>query len=550
MAILDALRKEKWGVWKTNDELFAALRARDTSALSALAAVLGLEPAEQKELAQGEGADVLIAVVADLRQQKGTRLAAARCCLEAGLGADKLATLFLCAADLLTDPRLGGKARVLAESGLAAAIAQREDLRAVGQPAGDFARGAHAAASVLGAPKIQELLAAAPSGHSGALAALFALGEPLPAGARESWEKLLVEQCAANRKAPAAAKRMGLAQPWPPFLPEAFAPLIKEAEEKTASVATTDALARAPARANAPTHMPTHAGALQNAGDAPPPNAPTAAGTSPGGVGAPLAPQRRSSTQYLGSKKMEAPIQKQRSRQLDAQLDEKPPEVRQTRNMPEVVGRAPHPEGLMPDMDPVALAARAAKAGVSPEALAETERLASKLPPSVLAALAADRGILLPDGRFYKGDEPLRFDPAGKRVPRVDRWEEFEFEWQDPVLPASRLRAPLVGRPLAGPFAARLKSIFEDRPEAVERLCAAAEARAAIAGEEKLLTELTLEMASARWRAKPLPAGQIARLRAIAEDASRPAAWRRSAEALLAMDARPRPTAEGQPVLE
>ncbi len=542
MTILDSLRKEKWGVWKTNDELFTALRARDVAALSALAAVLGLEASEQKELAFGEGAEVLTGVVADLRQQKGARLAAARCCIEAQLPPEKLATLFLCAADLLTDPRLGGKARVLAETGLTAALAKREDLHAVGQPAGDFARGAQAAASVLGTARVKELLAAAPPAHSGALAALFAIGEELPAGAKESWEKVLVEQCAANRKAPAAAKRMGLAVPWPPFLPDAFAPLIKFAEEQTATVVTTDALAKGPTRAGAPTAMPSNAAGSQAARGAsraaPGADFPTTAGKA-----APESPQRRTTTEYLGTRKMEAPIQRQRSRQAGAQLEEKPV-VHETRSMPPVVGRPPTPEGLVPDMDPVALAARAAKAGVAPEALAETERLASRLPANVLAALAADRGIVLPDGRFYKGDEPLRFDPQGKRIPRVDRWDEFDFEWQDPVLPASELRAPIRAQPLSGPFASRLKSLYEDRPEAVERLCAAAEARAAISGEEKLLTELTLEMASARWRGKRISAGQRARLIAVVDDAARPSSWRRCAESILAMDARPRAAGE------
>lgn len=536
MAILDSLKKEQLGVWKTNEELFQALRSRDTAALNALANVLTLDAAEQKELAAGEGAAVLTAVVADLRLQKGTRVAAARCCVEAGLPPEKLATLFLCAADLITDPRLGGKAKVLAEQGLSAAISKREDLRDVGQPAGDFARGALAAASVLGTPKVKEMLATAPLGHAGASAARFALGEELPPGQRESWEKVLAEQCAANRKAPAAAKRMGLAQPWPPFLPEVFAPLIKVAEEKTSGVATTDALLRPPPSKSfeaAPAEAPVVAGpqGLQSMGGR----------NTPGAVSAPSGPeiyqQRKSNHEYLGIKKME-PIAKQRSR-AEAVLEEQKPVVHEPRQMPEIGGRAP--EGMMPDMSPAALANRAAKAGVDVETLLETERLAGRLPASVLAALAADRGILLPDGRFYKGDEPLRFDPKGRRVPRVDRWEEFTFEWQDPVLPASKLKAPGKMSNTLGPFASRLKSLYEDRPEAVERLCAAAEARAAIAGEEQLLTELTVEMAAPRWKKNVVPPSQKARLRAIAADAERPSAWRKAAEQILSMDARPRP---------
>ncbi len=140
--------------------------------------------------------------------------------------------------------------------------------------------------------------------------------------------------------------------------------------------------------------------------------------------------------------------------------------------------------------------------------------------------------------------------PQGKRIPRPDRWEEFQFEWQDPVLPASKLRPAGKVAPTAGPFASRLKSIYEDRPEAVERLCAAAEARAAIVGEEKLFTELTLEMASPRWSTKRLPQGQRTRLRTVVEDPARPAAWRKSAEAILAMDARPRPDSPPEPAAE
>jgi len=80
--------------------------------------------------------------------------------------------------------------------------------------------------------------------------------------------------------------------------------------------------------------------------------------------------------------------------------------------------------------------------------------------------------------------EELRFDARGKRIPRGDRWNDEEFRWESPVLPSSELPSPPKARRAAGPFASRLQSILDDRPEAVDRLCAAAEARAAVRGED------------------------------------------------------------------
>ena len=99
-------------------------------------------------------------------------------------------------------------------------------------------------------------MAFAPSGHAGVSAALFSMGAAeMAEKERERWAKLLLQICAANRSAPAAAKRLGLAPPWPPSLPDAFAPLVREAEKAAADVTAPDAAIAAPktvSRAAAP----------------------------------------------------------------------------------------------------------------------------------------------------------------------------------------------------------------------------------------------------------------------------------------------------------
>jgi hypothetical protein len=71
-----------------------------------------------------------------------------------------------------------------------------------------------------------------------------------------------------------------------------------------------------------------------------------------------------------------------------------------------------------------------------------------------------------------------------------------------------------------------LRSVFEDRPEAVERLCAAAEARSAAFGEDRLLQDLAAELSREVWRGRTLPPEQARRLRALAAAGARhPAAW-------------------------
>src|SRR5206468_3774701 len=109
----------------------------------------------------------------------------------------------------------------------------------------------------------------------------------------------------------------------------------------------------------------------------------------------------------------------------------------------------------------------------------------------------------------------LRFDARGQRVPRADRWSDDRFEWETPVLPSSDLPPPPRAHLSAGPFASRLQAMFEDRPEAVERLCAAAEARAAVAGKEQLERELRAELSRPAWSKLKLPDAQAQRLRSI-----------------------------------
>src|SRR5262249_47248167 len=119
----------------------------------------------------------------------------------------------------------------------------------------------------------------------------------------------------------------------------------------------------------------------------------------------------------------------------------------------------------------------------------------------------------------------LRFDARGNRVPRADRWSDEGFEWEAPVLPSSELPPPGRARLAAGPFASRLQAVLEDRPEAVDRLCAAAEARAAVRGEQELLRELGAEASRAAGQKRVLPEQQRQRLRSILQDSAHPSSW-------------------------
>src|SRR5438132_4472938 len=245
MAILATLRQDRAGEWKTLDDYLRELRHRETGALAALANALPAPSHEQRELAEyGEAGAVLLEVACDLRVPKGSRLAAARCLLEAGIEAPFVGHLFIGAGDLVTDPRLGAAARRLVEAGLPVALQLEGEPAQITLPAGAFARAAYSGAFAVGQARVAELLSAAPELHAGALAARFALGiAELPEGHKAGWKRLLEQTCSAHRRAPAAAKRVGLAPQWPPKLPEAFTPMVREAEQQMSSVESADAAA-------------------------------------------------------------------------------------------------------------------------------------------------------------------------------------------------------------------------------------------------------------------------------------------------------------------
>src|SRR5947199_7690406 len=123
VAILATLRQDRAGEWKTLDDYLCELRHRETGALAALANALPAPSNEQKELAEhGEAGAILLEVACDLRVPKGSRLAAARCLLEAGIEPPFIGHLFTGAGDLVTDPRLAAAGRKLLESGLPCAL--------------------------------------------------------------------------------------------------------------------------------------------------------------------------------------------------------------------------------------------------------------------------------------------------------------------------------------------------------------------------------------------------------------------------------------------
>lgn len=487
--ILATLRSTGMGQWPTLPDFLRDARLHESGALGALgAAALSATPEEQRELAEGPDAGgVLLDLARDLRVPKAARLAAARCLIEAGIEGEPLAQLFTGAGDLVTDPRLGAAAKKLVELGLPQALASGDPAR-VSFAAGAFARSVHAAASAVGQVRVRELLAKAPPAHAGAAAALFALGGELPAGERAAWKKLLDETCVANRKAPAAARRMGLAPPWPPNLPDAFAALVLEAERAAAGVASVDAAKNPSALAAAA------------------PAAELTAGRPPGAT-----PLPRGTTEVVGQRRVEPPIKRSPFRKPIGTVVEGKT-VMPPKPMAEVLpqhGRGqPDPATAPPER---------------PRVQTEEEREAPKAAP--LPGLSA-----LPTQR--PGDE-VRFDPAGRRIPRADRWSDERFQWQEPVLPSSDLPRPVRGVPTQGPFALRLQSLLEDRPEAVERLCAAAEARVAVAGEDQLLRELSSELGRKRWEKAHAPSGQLRRLESIRADGTQPDPWRKVAQLLI-----------------
>ena len=494
MAILATLKKESAGSWASLADYLREARHRETGALSALSAALTATAEEQKELALAEDAGaILLDLASDLRVPKGSRLAAARCLLEAGISGALIGQLFIGAGDLVTDPRLGASARKLVEGGLPAGLQIGGEVALVTLAAGAFARAAQASAFAVGQARAKELLAGAPEGHAGAVAALFALGQgELPQGQRDQWSKLLVDTCAKNRRAPAAAKRMGMAPPWPPNLPDAFGPLVQEAEKKNEGVVSADA-ATSPAFLKRSSPLPT----------GPSPARPVQRGlVSPAAPGAkpalpaPASPAARTVAPAI----TRSPYRKPIGTVIEV------PTTMLPKPMAEVKGRAmrPAPAPQRPHIEPK-----------------EDAPLLVKPSPLPIAALPG------------RQNEQAKLDPKGRPIPRPDRWDDNHFEWQAPVLPSSDLPRPMRAAVAQGRFTQRVQSILEDRPEAVDRLCAAAEARAALSGEEEILKELSLELSRKRWQEKRAPKGQLTRLRAIEGDAAHPGPWRSVARFLI-----------------
>ncbi len=432
MSVLAALRQDRAGEWTSLDEYLRELRRRETGALAALASLLSSTVEERRELAlHGTAGADLLEVASDLRVPKGARIAAARCLLDGGIEPPFVGHLFVGAGDLVTDPRLGGGARKLVEAGLPAALQLGGEAAQISLLAGSFARAVQASASAVGQSRVAELLAAAPPLHAGAIAGGYAIGlGELPEAQRTGWQRLLAQTCAAHRRAPAAARRVGLAPAWPPSLPDAFAPLLREAERETA-------------------------------GDVP-----------PGDV----------------AREKPAPVP------------------------------APRP---------------AAKKDVAP------------LPPGKTLAPAIKRSAFRrPRGTVVEvpAGAPVRpANPGAAQAPppreqpraRFDRWSDDVDAWKDPVLPEPRLRSPARARPATRWLAERMRAIFDDLPEAVDRLCAAAEARAAIASEEALGREIARELSREVWRGRTLPASQAQRLHAVAADPAQPSPWRAAARRIV-----------------
>jgi hypothetical protein len=496
MAILATLRSTGMGQWPTLPDFLREARLHESGALGAMgAAALSATPEEQRELAESPDAGgVLLDLARDLRVPKAARLAAARCLIEAGIEGEPLAQLFIGAGDLVTDPRLGSAAKKLVEQGLPQALLGSEPLR-VSFAAGAFARAVHAASSAVGQVRVREILDKAPPAHAGVSAALFAMGGELPVGEIPAWKKLLADTCVANRKAPAAARRMGLAPPWPPNLPDSFAPLVQEAEKAAAGVASVDAAANPSALlASAPV-------AELTAGRASGP---------PGRAAPPPLPGPRGTTEVIGQRRMEAPIKRSPFRKPIGTVVEGKTTVPPKPMAPVSPQHSPaSPEPFTP-------------APERPRVQSEEERETMKAAP--LPGLSA-----LPS---RKPDE-VQFDPLGNRVPRKDRWNDDAFQWQEPVLPSSEMPRPLRAAVTQGPFAPRLQSLLDDRPEAVDRLCAAAEARVAVAGEEQLLRELTAELGRKKWEKATAPPAQLRRLESIRADGTQPDPWRKVAQFLI-----------------
>src|SRR5256885_16256574 len=108
MGILATLKKESAGLWPSLADYLREVRHRETGAVAALSAALSTPPTEQKELTdEPDAGAILLELASDLRVPKGSRLAATRCLLEAGIAGPLIGQPFLGPGDLGTDPRLG-----------------------------------------------------------------------------------------------------------------------------------------------------------------------------------------------------------------------------------------------------------------------------------------------------------------------------------------------------------------------------------------------------------------------------------------------------------
>ncbi len=503
MPILATLKRESGGAWPSLGDYLREARHRETSALAALAAALTATPEDQKELAAAPDADaILLDLACDLRVPKGARLAAARSLLESGIAGPQIGHLFIGAGDLVTDPRLGSSARKLVEGGLPAALQLGGEVALVTLQAGSFARAVNASASAVGQARAKELLASAPEGHAGAAAALFALGQGEIAPAQlTQWNQLLETTCAKNKSAPAAARRMGLAPAWPPNLPDAFAPLVQAAEKKNADVQSADAAAN-PALLKKSQPLPTApVPPRQKAGLGAPlsKGAPAQPAVAKSAMPQPPAPPPTAKTVAPAIKR--SPFRKAIGAVMELPTTMPPKAMEELKGR--AMGQAPSPS--RPHIEPK-----------------EDAPLAAKTSPLPIAALPSKRV------------EQIKLDPRGRQVPRADRWSDDAFEWAPPILPPSVMPPPMRAAVAPGPFTQRVQSIFEDRPEAIDRLCAAAEARAAAFGEEKMLRELSAELTRKVWAEKRAPREQLTRLRAIEADEKQPQPWRAVARVLLA----------------
>ena len=432
MPLVGWLRAQGLGSFESLDAFRALLAKRDVAALQSLGGAL--EAPDLAEVAGGDGAPLCADIARDLRNQRSPRVAALAACLKADVPTPLLGKLFGGAGDLLTDGRLGDLAEKLVSRGLPAALADPASAE-VGAAAGSFARAVREARFAFGMAKVNAALSAARPGHAGVAAArLAAFGEALPPEQLAGWKAWLVKQCSGNRKAPPAARRAGLAPPWPPDLPEAFAELVKEVE---AAIPISGELAPrgpAPAAAATPTTAPADL-AAKPAAPAPPRQKP--------GIGAPIKgrPQGRPVPAADG----------------DAPAAPAPTPAPQ----PKYMSPIPRPRGFV--MEGAAAKARSAPGTPSGQAgTAATGDAASKTLPAMQSR--------------FSGPHPQRDTPE----------------------PVVRGPATFKAQAAALPFLERARALCAREPDALERLCATTDVRAMLKGSlDGALAELRRDAARA-----------------------------------------------------